>query len=66
MYEPKTTEAFIARNENSGNIEIVSYQRFGRMDRRITNTQLFKCHLCGFCTNVKDLLLKHFGEKHPS
>lgn len=42
--------------------EIVSYQRFGR----IQNNPSFKCHLCGFSCGVLESLLKHFNKIHPN
>lgn len=44
--------------------EIVSYQRFGRIDKK-TITYPFKCHLCGFSCRFKESLLSHFVQVHP-
>lgn len=44
--------------------EVVSYQRFGRVDKK-TLTYPFKCHLCGFSCRFKDSLLSHFKQVHP-
>lgn len=44
--------------------EVVSYQRFGRIDKK-TITYPFKCHLCGFSCQFKDSLLTHFKQVHP-
>lgn len=44
--------------------EIVSYQRFGRIDKK-TVTYPFKCHLCGFSCRFKESLLSHFKQVHP-
>lgn len=44
--------------------EVVSYQRFGRIDKK-TVTYPFKCHLCGFSCQFKDSLLTHFKQVHP-
>lgn len=45
--------------------EVVSYQRFGRIDAKIVLNP-FKCHLCGFSCRFKESLLKHFKEAHPN
>lgn len=45
--------------------EVVSYQRFGRIDKKI-NTKPFKCHLCGFSCRFKESLLLHFRDIHPN
>lgn len=44
--------------------EVVSYQRFGRVDKK-TITYPFKCHLCGFSCRFKQSLLSHFKQVHP-
>lgn len=44
--------------------EIVSYQRFGRIDKKTTSYP-FKCHLCGFSCRFKESLLFHFKQVHP-
>lgn len=44
--------------------EVVSYQRFGRVDKK-TITYPFKCHLCGFSCRFKESLLSHFKQVHP-
>lgn len=44
--------------------EVVSYQRFGRVDKK-TITYPYKCHLCGFSCRFKESLLSHFKEVHP-
>lgn len=44
--------------------EVVSYQRFGRVDKK-SITYPFKCHLCGFSCRFKESLLSHFKEVHP-
>lgn len=44
--------------------EVVSYQRYGRVDKKII-TKPFKCHLCGFSCLFKDSLLSHFKQVHP-
>jgi hypothetical protein len=30
-----------------------------------SNRQLYKCHLCGFSTEVRDSLFEHFDLRHP-
>lgn len=45
--------------------EIVSYQRYGKVDQTAFSKQKFKCHLCGFGCVLRDTLLKHFDESHP-
>lgn len=44
--------------------EVVSYQRFGRVDKK-SITYPFKCHLCGFSCRFKESLLSHFKKVHP-
>lgn len=44
--------------------EVVSYQRFGRVDKK-TVAYPFKCHLCGFSCRFKESLLSHFDQVHP-
>lgn len=44
--------------------EVVSYQRFGRIDKK-TIIYPFKCHLCGFSCRFKESLLTHFKQVHP-
>lgn len=44
--------------------EVVSYQRFGRIDKK-TASYPFKCHLCGFSCQFKESLLSHFKQVHP-
>lgn len=44
--------------------EIVSYQRFGRIDKKSTSYP-FRCHLCGFSCRFKESLLSHFKKEHP-
>lgn len=44
--------------------EVVSYQRFGRIDKKCI-TYPFKCHLCGFSCRFKESLLSHFKQVHP-
>lgn len=46
--------------------DIVSYQRFGRLDRKILANPSFKCHLCGFSCCLKQSLLDHFVKAHPN
>lgn len=41
--------------------DVVSYQRFGR----IQNNPSYKCHLCGFSCGIKESLLNHFNKTHP-
>lgn len=43
--------------------EIISYQRFGRIDKK-TVTYPFKCHLCGFSCRFKESLISHL-KQHP-
>lgn len=45
--------------------DIVSYQRFGRLNTKILANPSFKCHLCGFSCCYKESLLKHFNIAHP-
>lgn len=45
--------------------DIVSYQRFGRLNTKILANPSFKCHLCGFNCCYKESLLKHFNLAHP-
>ncbi|XP_038117918.1 longitudinals lacking protein, isoforms H/M/V isoform X3 [Culex quinquefasciatus] len=45
--------------------EIISYQRYGKIDKTVFSKQKFKCHLCGFGCLHRDTLLKHFDESHP-
>lgn len=45
--------------------EIISYQRFGKIDRTVYSNLNFKCHLCGFSCAMRETLLKHFDEEHP-
>lgn len=45
--------------------EVVSYQRYGKVDKTVFSKQKFKCHLCGFGCVLRDSLLKHFDESHP-
>lgn len=45
--------------------EVVSYQRFGRIDKK-NHTNPYKCHLCGFSCRFKESLLKHFDQIHPN
>lgn len=45
--------------------DIVSYQRFGKLDKKFA-IQAFKCHLCGFGCTYKETLLDHFADKHPN
>lgn len=45
--------------------EIISYQRFGKIDKTVFSNVKFKCHLCGFGCVIRDTLLKHFDESHP-
>lgn len=59
---PKPT---IATTTNVPVKEVVSYQRFGRIDKKnIANP--FKCHLCGFSCRFKESLLEHFRQTHPN
>lgn len=44
--------------------EVVSYQRFGRIDKKCISYP-FKCHLCGFSCRFKESLLSHFKQVHP-
>lgn len=53
------TQATMARPK-----EVVSYQRFGRIDKKTTSYP-FKCHLCGFSCRFKESLLSHFKQVHP-
>jgi len=46
--------------------EIISYQRYGRISRKILANPSYKCHLCGFCCCYKESLLQHFVERHPN
>lgn len=45
--------------------EIISYQRFGKIDKKVFTNLNFKCHLCGFGCAIRETLLKHFDEEHP-
>lgn len=45
--------------------DIVSYQRFGRLNTKILANPSFKCHLCGFSCCFKESLLNHFNMAHP-
>lgn len=45
--------------------EIISYQRFGKIDKKKFCGLNFKCHLCGFSCAIRETLLKHFDEEHP-
>lgn len=45
--------------------DIVSYQRFGRLNTKILAHPSFKCHLCGFSCCYKETLLNHFNISHP-
>lgn len=56
-----TTKTQVARHQPK---EIVSYQRFGRIDKKTTSYP-YKCHLCGFSCRFKESLLSHFKEVHP-
>lgn len=58
--EPKTAVGVTAIQPK----EIVSYQRFGRVDKKTTSNP-FKCHLCGFSCRFKESLLSHFKQVHP-
>lgn len=58
--QPQTASKIVVK-------EIVSYQRFGRSNRRNNQLQsLFKCHLCGFSCSFKNTLLEHFDKIHPT
>lgn len=50
---------------NTSPKEIISYQRFGKIDKKNFSNLNFKCHLCGFSCAVRETLLKHFDEEHP-
>lgn len=49
----------------SSSKEIISYQRFGKIDKKVFTNLNFKCHLCGFGCAIRETLLKHFDEEHP-
>lgn len=62
--EPASIVAAAAEATATQPNEVVSYQRFGRVDKK-TITYPFKCHLCGFSCRFKESLLSHFKQVHP-
>lgn len=52
-------------DSQSSSKEIISYQRFGKIDKKVFTNLNFKCHLCGFSCAIRETLLKHFDEDHP-
>lgn len=60
--EPRTISTI--SNATTRPKEVVSYQRFGRVDKK-TISYPFKCHLCGFSCRFKESLLSHFEQVHP-
>ncbi|XP_037811816.1 uncharacterized protein LOC119603729 [Lucilia sericata] len=49
------------------NVKEISYQRFGRFNTNLpAEVHNFKCHLCAFSCALKEVLLQHFQDKHPT
>jgi hypothetical protein len=42
-----------------------TFQRYGPRPRSV-HKQMYKCHLCGFATGLKESLFKHFADRHPN
>lgn len=63
---PVVTPTTVLQTPQAEKREVVSYQRYGRQNSKQLLQNKFKCHLCGFGCGIKETLLTHFKQEHPT